>query len=167
MYSYKMAVKPTHQSVECMIYLSLSSLSPPISIPVTLSVFIQHVCLQCPMCFHVCSRHMSQSKRTIRQPWYFLLLALVSKDTFYSSSILSLPSVFCCEYINIYTKQSYAQCLKLCLIQTHFISLTTHSLLVGIQPNHLKGMDLHLTSEITLYFLCVFQKSQWSTPQLW
>lgn len=120
------------------------------------------------MCFHVHTWHMSQSKPTARQPWYFLLLALVSKDALYFST---LSSLFCRGRINIFRKP-YTHTLELLLINSDILHFFDHTRTHSRHPAkslgpYLKGGDLHLTSEITLYFFCAFQKSQWWTPQLW
>lgn len=56
------------------------------------------------MCFHVRRRHVSQSRPTVRQPWYLLLLG---KDSYASPQYYAYSLVFCLGHVNIYTKPSY------------------------------------------------------------
>lgn len=104
--------------------------------------------------------YVTIQKPTAWQPWYFFLLALLAKDTFFSS-ILNLISV-------IYSQIT----LELLLMNSglkHFFdytcTLSRHR--AKSLRLYLKGRNLHLTSEITLHCLCMLQKSQWSAPQLW
>ena len=121
------------------------------------------------MCFHVHGWHMSQYCTTTL---VFSLIGLGGQDHFLHNTKLTLCILLwvCC--FKIFTKPSHTHSLELLLMNSDILHFFDHTctpcrLSAKSLSPYLKGRDLHLTSEITLYFMCVFQKSPWSTPQLW
>lgn len=120
--------------------------------------------------FHMHCWHMSQSKNLLLDsPSVFFLMAPMSEKALFRSSMPRLTSLFCCECVNICANH-FGMTFNEFRLET-FMWLHMHSWQAESQITYcrlyLKGRNLHLTSELTLYCLCVLQKSQWSAPQLW
>lgn len=141
----KMLAKPSLWSVEFMVCLSSSFLSPPISI----SVSVYPACLTVnPLCVLVCIVHISHNPNSqCYEPgvlWFFFFFLLMIRLNF----------GFCCGCIHVIINVSGISFIKFRHALVLWLLCTVSSHRARSFRPYLKGKNVHLTSEMTVFLVC-------------